>query len=705
MKQPVVLRIYKGDKLETVRQFEHSQIVIGRNADVQLQLEDEGVALLHAMIEDRDGDYYISDLGSSNGTFKGGQRLLEDRLSSGDELAIGPYRIQFFIGVPKPAAPPKIGGATGAAVVTPPTHVNFTMPEPPELDEADLEIDQPPHLAKKEEKKAGFVPPAPPPPASGKKDDKGAAAVGAMAAVIPPAKKVHGARAVGHKKKEKKTFAPPNPYKDLKEVIKPHKGSVVEVLVAWNNKILSSNHFSQKGSVYLSSSEDADVVVPIISSKSKYELLKIGSVCTVCLTPEMSGEVVRDGETLTFSELARQNKMRNAGSHFEMDLRQGEMIRVGLQNDLVSIYIRYVAETPKPLVAPLLDMTSSEVTGVILAMAVSAILGLYTTIYQPSPLLEDEAKIEEPIRKAIVRFSPPPPKEEAPPPKIEEVPKEKKVVEVKEKKPEQSQKAQQAQSKAFEQKPDPGKAAEVRPKPNSQNKPKTMTSAVPQGAAVKTGNKEGANMKAEKPDPNKMGLLATFGKGGVQKDLSKAYSGSGELAGMADAATGAAGSSENRAGDNLGGKLKDTGAGGKGTATYGIAGVGTQGRGTGTTGYGTGGLGQKGSVQINVGGQDADFAGGMDKEAIRRVIREHIREIRNCYERELQRSPDLYGKIVLEWDIEEEGRVSRTAVKSNALGNDAVANCIASRLKTWKFPDPPKDQVGRVSFPFVFSSQ
>lgn len=707
MKQPVVLRIYKGDKLETVRQFEHSQIVIGRNADVQLQLEDEGVALLHAMIEDRDGDYYISDLGSSNGTFKGGQRLLEDRLSSGDELAIGPYRIQFFIGVPKPAAPPKIGAAA-TAVVTPPASVSFTMPEPPELDEADLEITQPPHLAKKEkeekkEKKAGFVPPAPPPPAA-KKEDKGAAAAGAMAAVIPPAKKVHGARAVGHKKKEKKTFAPPNPYKDLKEVIKPHKGSVVEVLVAWNNKILSSNHFSQKGSVFLSSAPDADVIVPIISSKSKYELLKIGSVCTVCLTPEMSGEVVRDGETLTFSELARQNKMRNAGSHFEMDLRQGEMVRVGLQNDLVSIYIRYVADTPKPLVAPLLDMTSSEVTGVILAMAVSAILGLYTTIYQPSPLLEDEAKIEEPIRKAIVRFSPPPPKEEAPP-KVVEEPKEKKVVEVKEKKPEQSQKAQQAQSKAFENKPDPGKAAEVRPKPNSQNKPKTMTSAVPQGAAVKTGNKEGANMKSEKPDPNKMGLLATFGKGGVQKDLSKAYSGSGELAGMADAATGAAGSSENRAGDNLGGKLKDTGAGGKGTATYGIAGVGTQGRGTGTTGYGTGGLGQKGSVQINVGGQDADFAGGMDKEAIRRVIREHIREIRNCYEKELQRSPDLYGKIVLEWDIEEEGRVSRTAVKSNALGNDSVANCIASRLKTWKFPDPPKDQVGRVSFPFVFSSQ
>ena len=104
MKQPVVLRVYKGDKLETVRQFEGSQIVIGRNSDVQLELQDEGVALLHAMIEERGNDYYVSDLGSQSGTFKGGNRILEDRLSSGDEITLGPYRIQFFVGVPKPAA-------------------------------------------------------------------------------------------------------------------------------------------------------------------------------------------------------------------------------------------------------------------------------------------------------------------------------------------------------------------------------------------------------------------------------------------------------------------------------------------------------------------------------------------------------------------------------------------------------------------------
>ncbi len=664
MKQPIVLRIYKGEKLEAVRQFEVSQIVIGRNSEAQLELQDEGVALLHAMIENRDGEYYISDLGSPSGTFKNGQKILEDKINSGDSINIGPYRIQFFVGVPKPAAPPKVAPPSE---VKPPASVNFTMAVPQAPPSFDDDVTEPIIDIKKT-----MATPAPKP---------------------APARSAHGAPKSG--KKSKKTFAPPSPYKDLKEIIKPHKGSVVEVIVAWKDRILSSYHFNQAGSVFMSSAEDADVIVPIISSRSKFELLKISGNVAVCLTQEMSGELVRDGETLSLNELARQGRIRDAGSHFEYDLRQGEMIRIGLQNDLISIYIRYVAETPKPLIAPLLDMTSSEVTGVILAVAISAILGLYMNIYTPSPLLEDEAKIDEPIRKAIVEFKPRPKK-------IVETDMEKKETKVEpQPKPEKVRTSPKA---AVETKGAPGAPGGIKPNPNLKQKPNKVVAATPQGKAIKTAPKEGANMKSEKPDPTKMGLLGVFANKGTQSQINKAYSGSGELIGTAANATGYAGNADSRDGDNFGSRLKETGSG-RGSGTVGIAGVGTKGRGTGGTGYGTGGIGTKGSVQINVGGQEADFSGGMDREAIRRVIREHIREIRSCYERELQRSPDLYGKIVIEWDIEEAGRVTRAGVKRNELGNDAVGNCIVARLRTWRFPDPPKDQVGRVSYPFVFSSQ
>lgn len=659
MKQPIVLRVFKGDRLEMVRQFESGQIVIGRGTDVQLPLEDESVGLLHAMVEDRDGKFVLSDLGAESGTFLKGNRVLEESLSSGDEFQIGPYRIQFFAGAPKPLAPPKPESTIAMAPPTIPTTVDFsdTVKREPIQEAPKFKSAQSPIVSVK-----------------------------------------------------KGTFAPPSSYSDLKEVIKPQKGSVVEVIVAWKDRVLSTRHFSQKGSVYISSAEEADVIVPILSSKSKFELIKMGTNVSVCITQEMSGEVIREGQTLNFAELSRQNLLRNVGTHFELELRQGEMIRIQLQSGLITLYIRYVSETPKPLIAPLLDMSSSETTGVILAMAIAAILGLYMNIYTPSSLLEDEARIEEPIRKAVVTFVPRPKKivevEDKPPVKVVEAEQKPKPVNAPkvDARPVPN-KIRQTSKPGIESKGEPGAPSEVAPKPKSKDKPKTMTSTRAQGGAIKTAPKEGANMKSEKPDPNKMGLLGAFATKGAQSKLDKAYSGSGELVGMADQATGNAGSAETRAGEGLGSKLKDTGAGGKGTSTIGIAGVGTKGRGTGGTGYGTGGIGQKGSVQINVGGQDAEFEGGMDKEAIRRVIREHLREIRNCYERELQRTPDLYGKIVLQWDIGEFGRVEDARVKSNEIGNNDVANCVISRLRTWKFPDPPKGVVGRVVYPFVFSSQ
>src|SRR6185312_13203514 len=177
------------------------------------------------------------------------------------------------------------------------------------------------------------------------------------------------------------------------------------------------------------------------------------------------------------------------------------------------------------------------------------------------------------------------------------------------------------------------KASEVRPMTKT-DRPKKFTS-VHQGGAVKIGKTAGANAQAK--DVNTMGLLSAFGGGGVRKQLDQAYSGSGELLGMANSATGTSGQNEDRSGDDIGSKFKDTGAGGKGTATQGIAGIGTKGRGSGMSNYGAGiGLGGKGNVTIDVGGAEEGWEGTIDKEAVRRVIRSILSQIKSCYERQLR---------------------------------------------------------------------
>jgi hypothetical protein len=39
------------------------------------------------------------------------------------------------------------------------------------------------------------------------------------------------------------------------------------------------------------------------------------------------------------------------------------------------------------------------------------------------------------------------------------------------------------------------------------------------------------------------------------------------------------------------------------------------------------------------------------------------------------------------------------------MNSPEVENCAVAHLKTWKFPEPPADQVAAVSYPFVFQAQ
>ncbi len=730
MKQPIFIRVFKDDKLEGIKQFQLTQIVFGANADVQVALTGPEVAPLHALIEDRDTGYYISDLGSETGTRRNGQPILDEQLESGDEIQIGSYRLQFFIGIPKPLTPP-------ASVVSPkpaatgPVQPVVSVEEPVQPKPVEVKKPEAP-VAETQDKEPVVV--ATTPVSEAKPAPKKV-----TPAASTPTKKTETPRSrpqlpvdspkearppdlrqrtksnprintrlssaggdfdlVKPATKSRATYAPPSFTQDLDRTIRPGKGSLVEVIVAWKERILSVHHFNDRGEVTIGADPSADILVPLLGKGSAFPILKIGSLATVRITGQMSGDFTNNLQTIPIQDLLRQNRLRGQGNVFELDLNQGELVRIGFVEDLVSVYIRYTSESPKPMFAPILDLTASEVTGVILAGVVSAIFSLYMLVYAPQTM-DDENKIEEPIRIATVTFKPPPINHQEPekPPPPPEPPKEKTVVK-------EAEKTQQQQSPKPSSKSatDPGKAAEVAPKETT-DKRKRLTSAKP-GGSIKTAPKAGANAKSEKPDPTKVGLLGVFGSKGALTKLDRAYSGSGELQGIADSATGYAGSNEDRAGEGIGTKLKDTGAGGNGTSSVGIAGVGTKGKGSGSYGYGTGGLGQKGKVGINLEGSDAEFKGTIDRDEVRRVILANKRTIQNCYNIALARNPELYGKIVLSWTIEEKGRVSNATVKSSSVDNPAVANCILEHLKTWKFPDPPPDTVGQVAFPFVFTSQ
>ena len=69
---------------------------IGRAPQSDVFLDDVTVSRDHAVLEQREDGIHITDQGSLNGTYVNRERVEDARLSDGDELQIGKYRLAFI---------------------------------------------------------------------------------------------------------------------------------------------------------------------------------------------------------------------------------------------------------------------------------------------------------------------------------------------------------------------------------------------------------------------------------------------------------------------------------------------------------------------------------------------------------------------------------------------------------------------------------
>lgn len=151
------------------------------------------------------------------------------------------------------------------------------------------------------------------------------------------------------------------------------------------------------------------------------------------------------------------------------------------------------------------------------------------------------------------------------------------------------------------------------------------------------------------------------------------------------------------------------GGGGMGQGTIGLGSLGSIGHGGGGgtgVGYGSGAGGLKGrgggSVPSIKPGS-AVVTGSLSKEVIRRVVRQHINEIRFCYEQALAKNPSLAGKVIVQFIIDDQGNVISSKVKSTTLKDTTVEKCIVEALERWTFPSPEGGGTVKVTYPFSFS--
>ena len=102
-----------GRRGRELRTLDADRVTVGTLESNHLVVEDEGVSRVHAVLERFGDTWVVRDLGSRNGTFVNGGRLIGERaLHAGDEIVLGRLRLLF--------QGPARGPATAAIAQAPP---------------------------------------------------------------------------------------------------------------------------------------------------------------------------------------------------------------------------------------------------------------------------------------------------------------------------------------------------------------------------------------------------------------------------------------------------------------------------------------------------------------------------------------------------------------------------------------------------------
>jgi outer membrane biosynthesis protein TonB len=108
-------------------------------------------------------------------------------------------------------------------------------------------------------------------------------------------------------------------------------------------------------------------------------------------------------------------------------------------------------------------------------------------------------------------------------------------------------------------------------------------------------------------------------------------------------------------------------------------------------------------VQVSFAEPSGDF-GGLTAEEIDRVVKARAGIFRACYQKELNHSPGIGGKLQIHFKIGADGTVqagNTSTASGTTLHNDAVEQCVKSNVNRLKFP--AKGGVANVNYPFVFT--
>ncbi|WP_164021159.1 TonB family protein [Pyxidicoccus trucidator] len=658
-----------GSTVEAVSEAE--SIIVGSGAQAAVKIQDPRVSNLHVMLKvDKDGSVTAIDLGSESGTEVRGQRLvLPTALKPGDVLMVGGTRVEVLFGAPEPlrhvpAGAKVTGPVFQGSVTTQRAPVVVTVPEvvtppsaqhPPRMVSAPMsgnrmEVSASGMSVRTERPVASMAPPVAPPVTN----KVGPSAPARTA--TPPATAPVKLSKPAHLQEPLPPEAMPAP-----------EAKVLQVAMLWGDQLLEVQHFKDGVPVTIGEGKKNFFNVFSPSVGQRHVLAVSHADKLEVRAPAGAGLIVTNrGDVRSKDALRSAGALTGAVSQDkEQVLTLGLHDRVEVSLGTVSFVARYVRPSPAIAANSLAeaDFTFFKITSICLLAGLAVILAMVLTPRAEQPESADIFSDQQRVAKFLI----------TPEKKLEQ--KKLQLTGV-----EEGAKAKDEEGKFGKEEAKQAEAAPSKP-----------------GTPVVDRNKK----EKDRQVVGKVGLLGAFK--GLKGGASDVFGPGGFGTGLNNALGGLKGGAAMGDAQGVGGLgSRGTGTGGGGTA-LGIGGLGTQGTGRGAGGSGGIDLGGRGKSITKVIPGKTTVVGGLDKDVIAKVIRRHQGEIKYCYESELNKDPSLAGKVAVAFTIDPTGAVSDANVSETTLNNSKAEQCMLSRIRRWKFPEPKGGGVVSVTYPWLFS--
>jgi hypothetical protein len=445
---------------------------------------------------------------------------------------------------------------------------------------------------------------------------------------------------------------------------------ILRIGIIQHGKIVEERLVRKRENVTIGQSSKNTFVVPASNylprSFTLFELTHGGYALN--FTDQMDGRVSLGEQVVALPQLRQAGRAARRGDTWHLALSDKSRGKVVIGD--VTVLFQFVAPPPvqpRPQLPP--SVRSSLIQNLdwmlVAVVAASFLSHFGFVVYLRNLDFPRKPDIEE-IPDKFVHYVVPPKKEEKKPVEVAKADEGK--TEEKKKKPSSSGSGDKNKG------PKQPRDAEEEARRAAQRRAELASKVRDMGALnVLVGRGEGGN------------IVDTLTKGGVSGDSDKVFS---QVGGVGVAGSGS------------GGLRSARGAGGTGS----LRGGGSL-RASGPGDVGSGERGAEHVVKAVIKDSAPESVDGtLDPSVIVKEIKSRLGAIKACYESGLKRNPSIGGKLVVRFSVSAIGKVTKTEIEDDRMHDDDVANCIKSRVSSWRFPAPPGGGTTEFSYPFIFQS-